>query len=106
MLLSISGIVVDSLTNMSKHFVKLLVIITSLSALLLNFTAVACECAPKESQLLFDDFESASYIFIETVTSITTTWRDGGTGASRDVLFYVNDLIKGPSVSTDRSTMI
>ena len=91
---------------MSKRFFKLVVILTFLSALLLDLTTLACECPPKKSNSLYDDFKGATYVFIGTVTNMTTTWRDGGTGASRDIQFYVNDLIKGPSMSTDHSIVI
>lgn len=91
---------------MCKHFVTLLVIMTSLSALLLDVTTLACECPPNTLNSLDGDFKRVSYIFIGTVTNITTTWRIGGTGASRDVVFHVNDLIKGPSISSDNSIVI
>lgn len=79
---------------------------TSLSGLLLDLTALACECPSKTFNSLPDDFKSASYVFIGTVTNITTTWRDGGTGASRDVQFYMNNALKAPSIFTNRSIMI
>ena len=91
---------------MSKHFVTVLIIMSALSASLLDVTTLACECAPNTLNSLDDDFKRVSYIFIGTVTNITTTWRNGGTGASRDVVFHVNDLIKGPSISSDNSIMI
>ncbi|CAF3252379.1 unnamed protein product [Rotaria socialis] len=47
-----------------------------------------------------------SYIFIGTVTNITTTWRDGGTGASRDIQFHVDEFIKQPFNSNNHSIII
>lgn len=57
----------------------------------------ACECSLNDPSSLYDDFKSMSYIFIGTVTNVTTTWRDGGTGASRDVQFHVNEFFKQPT---------
>jgi hypothetical protein len=55
---------------------------------------------------MYNDFTSMSNIFIGTVTNITTTWRDGGTGASRDVQFHVNEHIKQPSNFNNDSIII
>ncbi len=91
---------------MANRFIKIIFIVTCSLSLFFNFPTLACECTPKKFRSLSNDFKSMSYIFIGTVTNITTTWRDGGTGASRDVQFHVDEFIKQPSNFNNHSIII
>ncbi|CAF1546023.1 unnamed protein product [Adineta ricciae] len=47
-----------------------------------------------------------SYVFIGTVTNVTTTGRDGSTGASRNVDFHIDEFFKQPTNFNNNSITI
>ncbi len=89
--------------TMATCFIKLVMIFAFSMLQLCTSTTLACSCISLKSRSLYDEFKETDYIFIGTVTNITTT---SGMSASRDVQFRVDEHIKGPSNSGNVSMLI
>jgi hypothetical protein len=91
---------------MANDVIKVFLIVVYALSMFFYSRTLACECVSKESRFIYNDFKRMSFIFIGTVKNITTTWRDGGTGASRDVQFQANKFIKKPANFNNDSVII
>ena len=93
-------------SEMDIPFTKVIFVIIYLWSFTFSSKIFACECPSKKSRSLYNEYQNMSYVFIGTVTNVTTAWRDGGIGASRDVQFHIDQLIKNPSNFSAHSVVI